>query len=107
MKAGDIINILQNFNKNSEVNIRVNNKNETFYILTEGLDPITINFVVVTDSTASYVTDCITENISLTSNDTPVIIDNTTPVQHNPRAAHVGPNVSQGKGNWFSGTTWG
>jgi 6-pyruvoyltetrahydropterin/6-carboxytetrahydropterin synthase len=26
---------------------------------------------------------------------------------HNPRAAHVGSNVSTGKGNWFQGTTWG
>lgn len=25
----------------------------------------------------------------------------------NPNAAHVGPNTSQGKGNWFAGTTWG
>lgn len=25
----------------------------------------------------------------------------------NPRAAHVGPNVSQGKSNWFAGTSWG
>jgi 6-pyruvoyltetrahydropterin/6-carboxytetrahydropterin synthase len=24
-----------------------------------------------------------------------------------PGAAHVGPNVSQGKGNWFAGTSWG
>jgi 6-pyruvoyltetrahydropterin/6-carboxytetrahydropterin synthase len=23
------------------------------------------------------------------------------------KAAHVGPNVTQGKGNWFSGTSWG
>jgi 6-pyruvoyltetrahydropterin/6-carboxytetrahydropterin synthase len=26
--------------------------------------------------------------------------------EHNPRAAHVGSNVSSGKGNWFQGTTW-
>jgi 6-pyruvoyltetrahydropterin/6-carboxytetrahydropterin synthase len=25
----------------------------------------------------------------------------------NTNAAHVGPNTSQGKGNWFAGTTWG
>lgn len=27
-----------------------------------------------------------------------------TPTRH---AAHVGPNVSSGKGDWFAGTTWG
>lgn len=26
---------------------------------------------------------------------------------HNPRAAQVGNRVTQGKGNWFAGTTWG
>jgi len=26
---------------------------------------------------------------------------------HSPGAAHVGSNVSQGKGNWFAGTSWG
>ena len=30
-----------------------------------------------------------------------------TPVQENPRAARVGSNVTQGKGNWFTGTSWG
>lgn len=25
----------------------------------------------------------------------------------NPNAAHVGPNTSEGKGNWFAGTSWG
>lgn len=26
--------------------------------------------------------------------------------QHAPRPAHVGPNVSSGKGDWFAGTSW-
>ena len=29
------------------------------------------------------------------------------PQDHNPRAAQVGNVVSQGKGNWFKGTSWG
>lgn len=30
------------------------------------------------------------------------------PVTSNPsKGAHVGPNTSQGKGNWFAGTSWG
>lgn len=29
------------------------------------------------------------------------------PVQHNTRAAQVGPNTSSGKGDWFKGTSWG
>lgn len=29
------------------------------------------------------------------------------PVQHNPRAAQVGPNTTTGKGDWFGGTSWG
>lgn len=28
-------------------------------------------------------------------------------IQNNSRAAHVGPNVSSGKGDWFKGTSWG
>lgn len=31
----------------------------------------------------------------------------TTPVRSHSVPAHVGPNNTQGKGNWFSGTTWG
>jgi hypothetical protein len=41
----------------------------------------------------------------------PVVAEAAQPLpdvaQHNPRAAHVGSNVSTGKGNWFQGTTWG
>jgi len=37
----------------------------------------------------------------------PVQTENTSQVEVNPRAAHVGPNTSSGKGNWFSGTSWG
>lgn len=41
----------------------------------------------------------------------PVVAEAAQPLpdvaQHNPRAAHVGGNVSTGKGNWFQGTTWG
>jgi 6-pyruvoyltetrahydropterin/6-carboxytetrahydropterin synthase len=29
------------------------------------------------------------------------------PQDHNPRAAQVGNRVTQGKGNWFEGTSWG
>tara|TARA_R100000988_G_C4002456_1_gene170028 strand:+ start:541 stop:1179 length:639 start_codon:yes stop_codon:yes gene_type:complete len=29
------------------------------------------------------------------------------PQDHNPRAAQVGNQVTQGKGNWFAGTSWG
>ena len=29
------------------------------------------------------------------------------PQDHNPRAAQVGNQVTQGKGNWFKGTSWG
>jgi len=29
------------------------------------------------------------------------------PQDHNPRAAQVGNPVTQGKGNWFEGTSWG
>ena len=29
------------------------------------------------------------------------------PQDHNPRAAQVGNVITQGKGNWFKGTTWG
>lgn len=44
---------------------------------------------------------------------TPVVVENAEPVTSspeeviNPRAAHVGSNTSQGKGNWFAGTSWG
>lgn len=30
-----------------------------------------------------------------------------TPIASVKHAAHVGPNVSSGKGDWFAGTTWG
>lgn len=39
------------------------------------------------------------------------LVEQSTPAQpeviNNSRAAHVGSNVSQGKGNWFAGTSWG
>lgn len=37
----------------------------------------------------------------------PVQTENTSQVEVNPRAAHVGSNTSSGKSNWFSGTSWG
>lgn len=36
-----------------------------------------------------------------------VQIEQQVSTQHNPRAAHVGSNVSSGKGDWFAGTSWG
>jgi 6-pyruvoyltetrahydropterin/6-carboxytetrahydropterin synthase len=36
-----------------------------------------------------------------------VVLPQPEPVPHVQRGANVGPNVSGGKGNWFSGTTWG
>lgn len=35
------------------------------------------------------------------------LVNNTETPVTNTNAAHVGPNVSTGKGNWFAGTTWG
>ena len=36
---------------------------------------------------------------------TPTITNTST--SENPNAAHVGPNTSSGKGDWFAGTSWG
>jgi 6-pyruvoyltetrahydropterin/6-carboxytetrahydropterin synthase len=44
-----------------------------------------------------------------TEKDTPTVIAEQPAqlMQQHSNAAHVGPNVSEGKGNWFAGTSWG
>ena len=44
------------------------------------------------------------ESITAEPSIAPVVEQATT---LNTDAAHVGPNVSEGKGNWFAGTSWG
>jgi hypothetical protein len=55
--------------------------------------PVALNNTLEKTTSASYSEDDATIN-----SDVPVI---------NPNAAHVGPNTSEGKGNWFAGTSWG
>lgn len=37
----------------------------------------------------------------------PVVTVSATTNTHSSNGAHVGPNTSTGKGNWFAGTSWG
>ena len=46
------------------------------------------------------------EITTTTYNENDVIINSGIPAI-NPNAAHVGSNTSEGKGNWFAGTSWG
>lgn len=58
-----------------------------------GSQPVTLNNTQEKTTSASYSEDDVMINSGV-----PVI---------NPNAAHVGPNTSDGKGNWFAGTSWG
>lgn len=68
-----------------------------------GEQTVTLNEVTINTSPKTEPGEGITkaeykEEDSITSSGVPVI---------NTNAAHVGPNTSTGKGNWFAGTSWG
>ena len=64
------------------------------------------------DNFASYNRSTIkTEEVATTDKELPVEEPkpepDPAPQNHNPRAAQVGNVITQGKGNWFKGTSWG
>jgi 6-pyruvoyltetrahydropterin/6-carboxytetrahydropterin synthase len=64
------------------------------------------------DNFASYNRSTIkTEEVATTAKEEPVEEPkhepDPAPQDHNPRAAQVGNVITQGKGNWFKGTSWG
>lgn len=90
MNIRTLITELTQYNMDAEVSVLVDSKSLEF----------TINF----DSAAGVAFSVTTE----VTETTPCVVEEVhQPEEVNPRAALVGSNVSQGKGNWFSGTTWG
>jgi 6-pyruvoyltetrahydropterin/6-carboxytetrahydropterin synthase len=73
-----------------------------------------LNSAIYRPSSTTQTTDVLVEPTTLNDLVETVIPDNIdveiatqqTP-QHFPQPAHVGPNVSSGKGDWFAGTSWG
>jgi len=56
------------------------------------------------DATPERVAELLNEVNSIANSATAETTPQQAPIKH---AAHVGPNVSSGKGDWFKGTTWG
>lgn len=57
---------------------------------------------VVQNRAPAYTSDLIQQPATLQPTTTQTSVPTRTPIP-----AHVGPNVSSGKGDWFKGTTWG
>ena len=100
MKIKDVKNILSIVDGEANLKVHVNDKDQPFSIQLSS-DTNEVTLVVKLDNVEEQL---LVEDIAEEQQLLP--LPEQQP-QHNPRAAHVGPNVSQGKGNWFSGTTWG
>ena len=64
---------------------------------------VTLNDVSIKTTSSTEPGEGIT---TATYNEDSAMINSGVPVT-NSNAAHVGPNTSSGKGNWFAGTSWG
>jgi hypothetical protein len=103
MKVRDIITKLMQYNMDAEFRVFVNNnliKDFGFSFgstagITESLST-DVNLEIDYRSLEKIETDPVAEAQSEAVNHTP-----------SPRAANVGSNVTSGKGNWFTGTSWG
>ena len=71
--------------------ISVNNQTVTF-------NDVSVKTTPSTEPGRGITTTTYNENDAIINSGVPAI---------NPNAAHVGPNTSEGKGNWFAGTSWG
>jgi hypothetical protein len=66
-----------------------------------------ITDIIVNNSTIIFECSTAPKTGTIAPEEQPETITTNTPPQPVKLGANVGPSVTQGKGNWFAGTTWG
>lgn len=92
MKVKDLIVLLAQYDMNADV-VMTTADHHIHYLEVDNTDTSLFNF--------RY------NEIAAEPEITPAIVVQPERYQSVGHGANVGPNVTSGKGNWFSGTTWG